>query len=61
MLDTTSSMGFLMATLALNLTPGPEILYDAFKRRPAFARAQSRLTSGAFIALGLRLAFAKRS
>ncbi len=34
---------------------------EAFKRRPAFARAQQRLTGGVFIALGLRLAFAKRS
>jgi threonine/homoserine/homoserine lactone efflux protein len=34
---------------------------NAFKRRPAFARAQRRLTGGVFIALGLRLAFAKRS
>jgi threonine/homoserine/homoserine lactone efflux protein len=33
---------------------------NAFKRRPAFAQIQRRLTGGVFIALGLRLAFAKR-
>ena len=33
----------------------------AFKRRPAFAQTQRWLTGGVFIALGLRMAFAKRS
>ncbi|MCI0387701.1 MAG: hypothetical protein MOB07_02875 [Acidobacteria bacterium] len=33
----------------------------AFNRRPAFAQAQRRLTGVVFIALGLRLAFTKRS
>lgn len=39
--ETASLIAFLTATLALNLTPGPDMLY--------------------VIALGLRLAFAKRS
>lgn len=33
---------------------------EVFKRRPAFAQAQPWLTGGVFIALGMRLAFAKR-
>lgn len=33
----------------------------AFERRPAIAQAQRRLTGVVFIALGLRLAFSKRS
>ena len=33
---------------------------EAFKRRPAFGQAQRWLTGGVFIALGMRLAFAKR-
>jgi threonine/homoserine/homoserine lactone efflux protein len=33
---------------------------EVFKRRPAFAQAQRWLTGGVFIALGMRLAFAKR-
>jgi threonine/homoserine/homoserine lactone efflux protein len=36
-------------------------LGEAFRRRPAFAQAQRWLTGTVFIALGLRLAFAKRS
>ena len=34
---------------------------EAFKKRPAFARKQRWITGAVFIALGLRLAFAKRS
>jgi threonine/homoserine/homoserine lactone efflux protein len=34
---------------------------EAFNRRPAFAQAQRWMTGTVFIALGLRLAFAKRS
>jgi threonine/homoserine/homoserine lactone efflux protein len=34
---------------------------EAFKKRPAFARKQRWVTGAVFIALGLRLAFAKRS
>src|SRR5262245_48388938 len=34
---------------------------EAFNRRPAFAQAQRRVAGVVFIALGLRLAFAKRS
>jgi len=134
--DATSLILFMTATLALNLTPGPDMLYvvtrsvgqgqkagvisalgirgyclahtaaafglsalltssavayawqiiflgllfnvsgtlvnvvvallggrvgGAFKKRPAFARKQRWITGAVFIALGLRLAFAKRS
>jgi threonine/homoserine/homoserine lactone efflux protein len=34
---------------------------EGFKKRPAFARKQRWITGAVFIALGLRLAFAKRS
>jgi threonine/homoserine/homoserine lactone efflux protein len=34
---------------------------ETFKKRPAFERTQRWFTGAVFIALGLRLAFAKRS